>query len=117
MAISHEGRGANNWALHYYLQQDGLALFIQEQWGGAYTDQQQAALRLRAIFAAARRLIDDWQSAGAAAQTRPGRLIVVSAPWGVSRWGWASAAGEIEWSETRQPLTDSLAALAMAHAC
>ena len=34
--LGFDGHGINSWALHYYLVQGPLALFIQLPWGGAY---------------------------------------------------------------------------------
>ncbi len=41
--LGHSGHGVNSWAIHYYLVQGQLALFIQVGWGGAYGTPQDSA--------------------------------------------------------------------------
>lgn len=69
LMLGYQGRGTNSYAIHYYLVHDGLALFLQLSWGGAYTEQTAARQDIAAAFAQAERLI---KAAGAA--RREGRL-------------------------------------------
>lgn len=56
--VAHTGYGVNSWAIHYFLVQGGLGIFLQIPWGGAYTDNDAAVARLRERFAAAADLIE-----------------------------------------------------------
>lgn len=47
-----DGRGFNSWAMHYFLVDGPLALFVQCPWGGAFGDAGRDAERVKAAFAA-----------------------------------------------------------------
>ena len=77
LLFGHDGHGVNSYAIHYYLVQSTLALFLQIGWGGALMDHEVQSKRLGAAFDWANALIE---AAGAAenraALARPERLIV-----------------------------------------
>ena len=48
--VGMDGHGFNSWALHYFIMQPGLALFLQMPWGGIYTDKDKARERIAKAF-------------------------------------------------------------------
>jgi hypothetical protein len=48
--------GVNSHAVHYYLVESGLAMFIQLSWGGAYCDPEKQRMRISQVFSWASRL-------------------------------------------------------------
>ena len=51
--LAQAGHGINSWALHYYLVQGPLHLFIQLGWGGVYNDEARARAEITACYALA----------------------------------------------------------------
>jgi hypothetical protein len=45
-----DGHGISSWAAHYYLHSQGLALFIQLPWGGAYLEPEPARASIAEFF-------------------------------------------------------------------
>lgn len=118
--VGFDGHGINSWAAHYYLVSDGLALFIQQPWGGAYLDADEARASIR-----------DWLEWAAAIQARVAgarqagkvppswRLLIVATGFGHSGWRWlvpGKARGtDTDWnpaSGMRETLTGVLDAIA-----
>ena len=54
--VGFDGHGINSWAVHYYLVDDGLALFMQLPWGGVYLDAEPARAEIADMFDWAARL-------------------------------------------------------------
>lgn len=87
--VGFDGHGTNSWAAHYYLVNDGLALFIQLPWGGAYLDPEPAREEIADLF--------DWaallQSKMALASGRQlvpknRRLEVAASRFSHAGWRW-----------------------------
>ena len=87
--IGFDGYGMNSWALHYFLVQPGIALFVQLPWGGAYLD----------ADAARSTITDTWQwsqnmQASLARALREGllpahwRMLIVLSEFTESGWAW-----------------------------
>ena len=87
--IGFDGHGINSWAVHYYLVDDALALFIQLPWGGAYVEPGEARSVIEAAFSWAETL----QSKTSRAQ-RDGlipagsRLLVIDSSFDEPGWAW-----------------------------
>jgi hypothetical protein len=101
--VGFDGHGINSWAAHYYVVCDGLALFIQLPWGGAYLKPEPARAEIADLF--------DWaallQSKMALAQQRqliPGhrRLQVVASRFTHAGWRWLEVGTDntsVPWNE------------------
>ena len=103
LLVTHEGHGMQSIALHYYLALPGITCLLQEPWGGAYTNNEKAAGRLRRGFELVRKLVDKLQ--GASPQTR--HIVVQSGLW-PSRLGTATSGGVV-WTESDTPFEDAMA--------
>lgn len=108
--VAHTGYGVNSWAMHYFVVQGSLGIFLQVPWGGVYTDNEAAVARLKELFAAAGELIE------AAADTlEPDeRLVVVeSARDGgrVARFPSGTPLAAVPWRRAPDPTLTALAAL------
>ncbi|MBX3379061.1 MAG: hypothetical protein KF805_03120 [Phycisphaeraceae bacterium] len=55
--LSHSGHGGNSYAIHYYLQFGGLAMFLQLAWGGCYMDNDQASASIARCFSLADKIV------------------------------------------------------------
>ena len=45
--LSHSGHGVNSYAIHYYLVQRPLRMFLQLGWGGVYDDAKEDAAKIQ----------------------------------------------------------------------
>src|SRR5262245_3197191 len=54
--VGLDGHGINSWAVHYYLVEDALALFVHLSWGGAYVEPDKAPRTIKNVFVWAERL-------------------------------------------------------------
>ena len=92
--LGFDGHGINSWALHYYLVQGPLELFIQLPWGGAYTDPDEAKQRIGDAFALAATLTAELAGAQAA-RALPGgvRLVVTDSTFAGPGCAWLKAPG------------------------
>lgn len=52
--LGFDGRGINSWAVHYFLVEGPLALFVQVPWGGVYTDKDLQLPQVASAFDSAR---------------------------------------------------------------
>lgn len=89
-----DGHGINSWAVHYYLVQRSLALFVQLPWGGAYTDAEKAAAEIKELFdwaAALQHKVAQCEQAGKVA--KGWRLTVLASHVAQAGWGWAAPQG------------------------
>jgi hypothetical protein len=87
--VGFDGHGFNSWAAHYFLVETGLALFVQQAWGGAYMDAEEERPAIEQTFAWSARLRELVAAALAAGHIPPGwRLVVVLSAFGTSGWGW-----------------------------
>ncbi len=48
--VGFAGHGINSWAVHFYIVHEGLALFIQLPWGGAYLEPEPARAKIADLF-------------------------------------------------------------------
>jgi hypothetical protein len=87
--VGFDGHGINSWAVHYYLVDDALALFIQLAWGGAYVDADQASRGITGVFAWAEKLQAEIRRTRSDGLIPPGwRLLVVVSQFAQSGWAW-----------------------------
>ena len=112
LLAGHSGHGLNSWAIHYYLVQAPLALFVQIPWGGAHMDNDVAGARVGRAFAAAGALI----STKRLDALPPGQhLVVIASDSADSSWGQIGLPGKGALKAMKgaaDPLAAALASLA-----
>src|SRR5262249_27867933 len=87
--VGFDGHGINSWAVHYYLVEKALALFVQLAWGGAYTDAREARTSIADAFEWAERLQERVRQASEQGLIPPGwRLLVVASEFAQPGWAW-----------------------------
>ena len=87
--VGFDGHGINSWAVHYYLVDDALALFIQLPWGGAYVEPDEARRTIEAVFSWAGTLQSKTRRAQRDGFIPPGwRLLVVGSRFDEPGWAW-----------------------------
>lgn len=85
--IAHAGQGANAYAMHYFLVQAPLQLFLQLKWGGACLDGRQSTALVNEGFALAHQLVEAIPEALRRGRLpRGGRLTVVASDFSESFW-------------------------------
>jgi hypothetical protein len=90
VVLAHAGHGANSHAIHYYLVQGPLRLFLQLGWGGIHMDAGARAASVRACFARADELV---RSAAVGGRVPAGhRLTVAASDFYGAWWQLAPAA-------------------------
>ena len=90
--VGFDGHGANSWAVHFYLVDRGLALFVQLPWGGAYVDAEPARAEIAELFDWAAAMQSRLRSAEAARRIPHGtRLQVAASRFGHAGWRWLDA--------------------------
>jgi len=62
--LAYAGHGANSWAIHYYLVQDSLRMFLQLGWGGVYSNKDEDAALIRNCFSLADKIASVAKSVG-----------------------------------------------------
>jgi len=93
--IGFDGHGINSWGVHYYLVSDGLALFIQLPWGGAYLDPEAARKEITGLFEWAAMLQAKLQAACKQGRIAPGRRLQVAATrFGEPGWRWLATGAD-----------------------
>lgn len=91
--VGMAGHGFNSWALHYFRVMPGLALLIQIEWGGAYTDQELSREMAALFFAWAQRMQAKAEAAREAGTLPFDRtLLFVVSPFVPSGWAWIEGA-------------------------
>lgn len=106
--LGFDGYGIDNWAVHYYLVEDALALFVQLPWGGAYTDADEARARIVRVFAWAQRLQARVRQAREQALIPDGRrLVAVVSTFVPARFAWLPALGSTAPAEADSESTNS----------
>lgn len=102
--VGHGGHGVSSYAIHYYLVYNGLGLFLQVPWGGAYTDKKEAAAAVAHCFGEAEKVIH-------AVEERPWtgsrRLLLVESGFYGARW----QEGDGAWREGRPVFPPVMSAL------
>jgi hypothetical protein len=87
--IGFDGHGINSWAAHYYLVNEGLALFIQLPWGGAYLDPEPARAGIAELFDWAAMLQSKMRLASRQQLIPRGRRLQVAASrFSHAGWRW-----------------------------
>jgi hypothetical protein len=82
--LCHAGHGVNSYAIHYYLVQDSLRMFLQLGWGGIYSDEGKDTARIRDCFLLADQISSVAKTVG---RFRAGNhLTVVVSNFGGSYW-------------------------------
>jgi hypothetical protein len=115
LAITHAGHGSNSYSLNFGVVSDGLAIFVQNLWGGVYTDPDAAAERWSHLMAGCASVLE--AHAGATEGGAAGaRLIVVDSDFRsvrTCRWVGAEDAvdlrtlGEASGSRSVDPLHEA----------
>lgn len=104
VAVSHDGHGANSYALHYQLVRGRLALLLQIGWGGAYMESAVASRNVAATMLAASKVI---KAAEIAEQSGhwigTERLMVVASQQHVSWWLPLDAERAVGWQDFDGP--------------
>jgi hypothetical protein len=117
--VGFDGHGINSWAVHYYLVEDALALFVQLAWGGAYVEPDEATRAIKGVFAWAEKLQAEVRRARSDGLIPPGwRLLVVVSQFAESGWAFVPSPPPgpeaIEWhdgGDLRAAIDKSLADL------
>ena len=87
--VGFDGHGINSWAVHYYVVEGALALFIQLPWGGAYVDADEGGRTVTAAFTWAGKLQADVRRARQQGLIPEGwRLLVVASEFATAGWAW-----------------------------
>jgi hypothetical protein len=117
LLVGHDGYGVNNWALHYLLKTDRLALFVQLPWGGGLDEEDRPGLvnRIASAFRAVPQFLQRLEAAVANGRPLPGQtLVVVQSLSSGPRWAWVSPGQPVTWHEERdnalKPAFDSIPA-------
>lgn len=82
--LAHAGHGCNSYAIHYYLVNGPLRLFLQLAWGGAYGNREEDASRIGACFDLADRIGAAVQAGGVL--DSKGHLKIVGSDFYGSYW-------------------------------
>jgi hypothetical protein len=91
--VGFDGHGTNSWAVHYYLVEGALALFVQLPWGGAYVDADEGRRTITAAFTWADKLQADVARARAQGLIPQGwRLLVVASQFAPAGWAFVPPA-------------------------
>lgn len=104
VALSHDGHGANSYALHYQLVRGRLAMLLQIGWGGAYMDKPVAAKCVATAMSAADKIVKAAEIA-----ERSGywlgteRLLVVASQQHLSWWLPLSPERIADWEDFNGP--------------
>jgi hypothetical protein len=117
--VGFDGHGINSWAVHYYLVEDALALFVQLAWGGAYVERDEASRMIKGVFAWAEELQAQVRRARSDGLIPPGwRLLAVVSEFVPSGWAWVASLppgpDAIDWhggADMRATIDQSLADL------
>ena len=85
------GHGINSWAMHYYLVDGPIALFLQLPYGGAYMSREASIGAITGAWGLIKDLIRAADEAEVATEER---LYIVESPLSASRWAWGKR-GEV----------------------
>jgi hypothetical protein len=100
-----DGHGTNSWAVHCYLVEDGLGLFIQLPWGGAFMAPEDTRPPIERMFEwAGQHLRPMLQACRREGRIPPGwRLLVATRLDDDPVWAWIAPAGQrqgpVQWQE------------------
>jgi hypothetical protein len=93
VAVSHSGHGVNSYAVTYHLVYRGLALFMQEAWGGIYMDNHAQAAKLADMFDRCAGLVGWCERQPSDRPPERWLLCLDSRMRGTSACGWVPASG------------------------
>ncbi len=95
--LEHAGHGVNSCALHNYIVNDRLALFMQIPWGGVYMDNKKQIEKIHDSFSRSAELV----KLSMGKHTSEKRLVVYDSGFYGSKWAWQEKkVGEIvNWNE------------------
>jgi hypothetical protein len=100
--IAHAGDGANSYALHYFMVQAPLQLFLQIGWGGAHISREGSAALVNECFTLTHQLVEAVPEAVRRGRLpRQGRLTVVASD--ISEGFWGVAVGGERIHQSRPP--------------
>lgn len=71
--LSHSGHGINSYAIHHYIVQGSLCLFLQLGWGGVYMDEKETTTQIRECFSMADQIVQ----ASQIARFEPGQRMII----------------------------------------
>ncbi len=114
--VGFDGHGTNSWAVHCYLVEDGLGLFIQLPWGGAYMDPAATRPPIEHLFDwSGQRLRPALQACRREGRIPPGWRLAVATPMDSDPvWAWVAPGGQgpLQWqpAATLEPALDGLLA-------
>jgi hypothetical protein len=109
--IGFDGHGISSHAVHYYLVEGRLALFIQRPWGGVYMDPETFRPIIEQAFKLAGQVREEMALVHRMGLVLPGRrlIAVLSMSESYCGWGWLPDGHEsIVWHETEQALEGAL---------
>jgi hypothetical protein len=112
--IGFDGHGLNSHAVHYYLVEGSLALFIQRPWGGVYMDPETFRPLIERAFKLAGELREKMAFAHRMGLVFPGRrlIVVLSMSDTYCGFGWLPAGEQsIVWHQTEEALEGALRAV------
>ena len=78
VVLAHAGHGVNSYAIHYFLVQKPLCVFLQIGWGGVYMDASKAVALLKRCFDLVEELVSATQAATARGRLNTDDRIVVT---------------------------------------
>jgi len=101
--IGFDGYGYNSWAVHFYVVQSALALFIQLPWGGAFSDADADRADINNTFQWAEGLLLQVAQLQQQGLIPVGwQLLVVVSCFARSGWAWIGPTGSAEANVTLQ---------------
>jgi len=112
--FGQDGHGFQSWAVHYFLVRGHLALFVQVEWGGAYSDREVTTRAVTDAFTRAWSLVEAVDAAGESGRFEAGeRLIVVYSNLSEnSRWARVHVPtadpAAVDWQPADDPLLAGL---------
>lgn len=93
--VGFAGYGINSWAVHCYIVHEGLALFIQLPWGGAYLDPEPARATIVDLFEWSAQLQSKLTLARQKNRVPQGRWLQVAASqFSFAGWRWLDAGAD-----------------------
>ena len=106
-----DGYGVGSWAVHYYLIEGPLRLFIQRHWSSPYLDAAETAAHITLSFQYAAKLRSKMQEAQSGGKVPAGQILIVEdSDFTQPRWGWFIN-GTTDWKADRRPLASALEAV------
>jgi hypothetical protein len=104
LLMGFDGHGFASWAMHYYLVQGPLALFLQLSWGNAFEAPGAPRREIEGSLELAEYIVPEMEAAvSSGALPEHQRLIIVDSSLTLSRWAWAPDTpfeeDQVEWHD------------------